>query len=502
MLVDVIHQIQVISTSGDLAVPFAGVTADSRDVGKDDVFVACPGQRADGRDFIRDAIAAGAAAVVCEPPPPDDLPAPVILVEDARVALAELASALHDHPSRRIGLVGITGTDGKTTTTHLVAAILNEAGIRAGLISTIAVGVSGSLERNRSLHTTPPAPIIQEQLARMSGEGVQVAVLEVSSHALVTARVHGCVFDCAVFTNLDPEHLDFHGTLLNYRAAKAKLFAQLDRGPAKPWGRLAVVNRDDPNSSAMRSASSAPCIEYGLSSQAAIRAEIISYGLDGTTFRLITPDGDGEIRTRLPGRHNVLNWLAATAASRHFGATIDDVRRAAAEFSSVPGRLESIDQGQPFKVYVDFAHTPQALAATTDVLRRYSWGRLIVLFGQAGHRDRANRRRMANAVVERADLAIITSDDPYDEDPQEIVDDLARWMRQAGWREGRQFWRIVDREKAIHFAIEMAEAGDCVLLAGRGPEDETVIAGERVPLVDGDVARAALARRGEPSRRS
>lgn len=494
MLADLILQTTVISTSGNLEVPVAGITADSRDVAIGDLFVATLGQRADGRQFARDAVDAGAVAVICEPPAPPDVSVPTVLVPDARVALAEIASALYDHPSRRIGVVGVTGTDGKTTTTHLVAAILNAAGIRSGLVSTVAIAVGNAMERNRSAHTTPPAPIIQRQLARMRDDGVKVGVLEVSSHALEVGRVHSCVFDCAVFTNLDPEHLDFHGTLVNYRGAKAKLFAQLDHGPAKPWGRLAVVNRDDPSSLAMKAACSVPSVEYGLASRAEIRAEIQRSRIEGTTFRLFTPEGDEEIHTRLPGRHNVLNWLAAFAAARHFGATTYDVRRAAEEFTGVPGRLEPVECGQSFKVFVDFAHTPQALTATGGLLRRHTRGRLIVLFGQAGHRDRRNRRRMADAVVEHADLAIITSDDPYDEDPQAIVDDLARWMRQAGWREGRQFWRIVEREKAIEFALETARDGDCVLLAGRGPEDETTIGGEKIPMIDAEIARVALAR--------
>jgi UDP-N-acetylmuramoyl-L-alanyl-D-glutamate--2,6-diaminopimelate ligase len=495
VLADVIDETPKLAVTGDLSVEITDISTDSRSIAPGAVFVACPGQNTDGRQFIDQAVAAGAAAVVCEPPAPSAVTVPLILVPDARRAVADLACALHGHPSRQIGLVGVTGTDGKTTTAHLIAAILNADGVRAGLISTVAVNLGAKDEKNRTAHTTPQAPIIQRSLAQMRDAGVKVAVLEVSSHALVTERVHGCVFDCAVFTNLDPEHLDFHGTLLNYRAAKARLFAQLDRGPAKPWGRLAVVNHDDPSSVAMRSACSVPCVEYGLSDRAGVRAEILHASLDGTTFRVHTPDGDETIQTRLPGPHNVRNWLGAIAAARHFGATLADARRAAEEFSGVPGRLEALRHGQPFHVFVDFAHTPQALAATTDVLKRYTNGRLIVLFGQAGRRDLRNRSRMAFAVAERADLAILTSDDPYDEDPQVIVDDLATSLRKAGWRENRRFWKIVDRRSAIEFAMALARPGDCVLLAGRGPEEETVIGGQKIPLVDAEVARDALTRR-------
>ena len=495
MLADLLVETATLSVRGDVSIEIAGLSSDSRAIAPGDVFVACPGRRTDGRQFVDQAIRSGAVAVVCEPPGPQNLSVPLILVPDAHRAIADLACSLYGHPSHHIGLVGVTGTDGKTTTTHMIAAILNGAGIHTGLMSTVAMNVGRAEERNRTSHTTPPATFIQKALAEMRSSGVQVAALEVSSHALELHRVQGCVFDCAVFTNLASEHLDFHGTFEAYRAAKAKLFAQLNREPAKSWGRLGVVNLDDPNASAMHAASSVPCIGFGLSDDAAVRAENIRERIDFTTFRLHTPDGDATIETRLPGRYNVLNWLGAIAAAQHFGATIEDVRRAAAEFRGVPGRLEQISCGQAFQVFVDFAHTPQALATALDMLRRHANGRIIALFGQAGNRDLNNRSRMAIAVAERADLAIVTSDDPYDEDPQSIVDDLAETLRQFGWTENLQFWRIVDRRAAIEFALNLARPGDCVFLAGRGPEEETVVAGRRLPLVDADVARAALARR-------
>ncbi len=493
MLARLLNDVSFLGVLGDRSVSVQGICSDSRSVRPGDVFVACRGQKADGRQFVPAAVEKGAAAVVCEPPAPEGVTVPVVLVEDARRALAELAASFYGHPSRTLGLVGVTGTDGKTTTTHLIAAILNGAGVRTGLISTVELHRGQGVERNRTSQTTPEAPIIQRSLAAMGEAGIAVAVLEVSSHALETARVHRCVFDCAVFTNLSPEHLDFHQTLRNYRAAKAKLFAQLDVGPAKPWGRLAVVNRDDPSSAAMRAACSVPAVDYGLSGEATIRATVRRMSLDGTTFRVRTPEGDATIQTSLTGRYNVLNWLAAIAAARHFGATLADVQRAAATFRGVPGRLEPVRCGQPFRVFVDFAHTPQALQATLSLLRQHTDGRLIALFGQAGHRDVGNRVRMAEAVARNADLAIVTSDDPYDDDPQAIVDDLGRALRELGWREGAQFWRVVDRVEAILLALRLARRGDTVLLAGRGPEEETVVGGRRIPLIDAEVARHALA---------
>lgn len=494
MLIDLISQTTTLQTFGDLAIPIGGLSADSRDVRPGDVFVARPGAKTDGRRYVDSAIAAGAAAIVCEPPRPEGLNVPVVLVPSASRALAELASAYYGHPSRQLALVGVTGTDGKTTTTHLTAAILNAAGLKTGLMSTVALNRGQGDERNPTANTTPEALVIQRSLAEMRDAGFRAAAVEVSSHALVTDRVHGCVFDCAVFTNLDPEHLDFHRTVANYRAAKARLFEMLDRGPAKPWGRRGVVNGDDPNGAAMRAATSVPCVDFGLSPGLTIRGEVLRLGLDGTRFRVRTPEGKATIQTALCGRYNVLNWLGAIAAARHFGATLEDVKRAAEEFPGVPGRLEPVNRGQPFHVFVDFAHTPQALAATLNFLRRDVSGRLIVLFGQAGHRDTQNRARMADAVARHADLAIVTTDDPYDEDPHGICADLAGGLRAAGWRESADFWTILDRPDAIRFAIGLARRGDCVLLAGRGPEDTMVVGTTRLAINDGEIAREALTR--------
>jgi UDP-N-acetylmuramoyl-L-alanyl-D-glutamate--2,6-diaminopimelate ligase len=487
-----LRDVTVLQTIGDLAVDPTGLTSDSRAVARGDIFVACRGQNSDGRLFIREAVAAGASAIVCEPPAPTGVGVPLVLVPDGRRALAELSAAFYGQPSQQLGLIGVTGTDGKTTTTHLISAILAEAGYKTGLISTVEVHRGATVERNRTAQTTPEAPFIQRTLAGMRDDGVQIAILEVSSHALETARVHRCVFDCAVFTNLDPEHLDFHGTLRNYRAAKAKLFAQLDTGPAKRWGRLAVVNRDDPSSSVMREATHVPVIEYGLAPGAQLRGDILRANLDGLHLRVRDSAGIYTIRTQLCGVHNAANWLAAIGAARHFGATPLDIQRAAERFGGVPGRLEPVRAGQPFRLFVDFAHTPQGLGATTKLLRDNTRGNLIVLFGQAGRRDLQNRARMAEAVAANANRVVLTSDDPYDEDPPQIVDDLGKVFRDLGWREGTDYWRIVDRSDAIHFAVGLAKPGDCVLLAGRGPEEETVIGGKRIHLVDADVARDAL----------
>jgi UDP-N-acetylmuramoyl-L-alanyl-D-glutamate--2,6-diaminopimelate ligase len=495
MLDDLLHGVDVVAVRGNTQVAVTGIAGDSREVRTGFVFVARRGRTHDGRHFIAEAIARGAAVVVSESSLPDLGDVTRVEVSDARVALAEIANAFYGFPSQTLGVVGVTGTDGKTTTTHLIAEILNVAGIPSGLLSTVAIEDGQQRDRNRTSQTTPEAPVIQRSLATMREAGRRVAAVEVSSHALVTARVHGCVFDCAVFTNLDPEHLDFHRSLRAYRSAKASLFAQLGFGLAKEWGRLGVVNADDPNHHAMLAACPVPTTTFGFSETADLRPRIIHDSLDETAFELRVGGDRAVIQTVVTGRYNVLNWLAASAAARHFGASLTDVARAAQSFTGVPGRMQPVLRGLPFRVYVDFAHTPQALEKAIQHLRRNTRGRVIVLFGQAGGRDLGNRARMARAVAGNADLAIVTSDDPYDEDPQSIVDDLGRALTAEGWLEGRQFWRIVDRAAAIDAAIDRSRRGDVVLLAGRGPEDTQVIGSQRIALVDADVARVALSRR-------
>jgi len=456
---------------GNLECEVTGLSADSRAIASGNLFVACRGQKSDGRSFSRQAIANGAVAIVCEPPFDLDVSVPRVYVPDARRALAELAAAFYEHPSRNLGLIGVTGTDGKTSTTHMTAAILRAAGCKVGHMSTVAMDWGDGADTNRTANTTPDARIIQSSLARMRDAGVQFVVLEVSSHALVSHRVHRCAFDSAIFTNLAPEHLDFHGTLDNYREAKSRLFSMLDPRNGKSWPKLGVVHGDDPSADAMRAACAVTCRDFGFGATNAVSAEILNDDLTGTTFRVRADEGSAIVRSRVPGRYNVLNWLGAYTAARNFGATLDDLRRAADEFVGVPGRLEPLRCGQPFDVFVDFAHTPQGLATALDTLRRASSGKVIALFGQAGHRDTGNRVRMAEAVAARADYTILTTDDPYDEDPQSILDDLADAMRSLGRVEGRDFWAILERRDAIAHAIGLAGRGDCVLLAGRGPEE-------------------------------
>jgi UDP-N-acetylmuramoyl-L-alanyl-D-glutamate--2,6-diaminopimelate ligase len=487
------------------------IAYDSRRVRPGDLFVAVPGARADGARFAADAVARGARAVVAERDIdlPDDVS--LVVVPDARRAMAALASALQGHPSHRLGLVGVTGTDGKTTTALLATAVLEAAGHVVGLHTTIEERIAGRRSANRSGRTTPEAPDVQAWLARCLTRGCDWAVLETSSHALALERVGGCAFDVAILTNLSPEHLDFHESFGAYRAAKARLFAELDRHPAKAVARFAVLNADDPSAEHFRRACRAPILTYGADRPADVRAFDLRLEPDRTAFRIATPSGERELETGLVGRFNVYNWLAAVALAIGQGIGWDAVERAASLAGAPRGRVQPVDLGQPFTVLVDFAHTPQALAAVLESARPLATGppsatgparpspgsgRVIVVFGHAGERDQANRAPLGAAARAGADLAIVTTDDPYREDPEQIMAQVVAGATAAGGRVGRDVLVVPDRRRAIQLAIGLARPGDVVVIAGRGHERFQTVGGRRVPFDDVRVARAALSRLG------
>ena len=469
---------------GDPGVCVRGVGHDSRTLAPGELFVAVPGLRHDARRFAPDAFARGAVGVVVEgglDAPPDRA---VVRVPSARAALADLAAALWGHPSRRLRLVGVTGTDGKTTTTRLLSAILERSGLRTGWLTTVDVKVGPEPRPNDLRHTTPEADRVQAVLAEMVAGGVACAILEVSSHALALDRVRGCAFDAAVFTNLSPEHLNFHGTMEAYLAAKARLFEMLGESSSKPWPRFGVVNADDPVSPAIRERSPVPVVSFGLRPGADVTARDVQRDSRGARFVLVTPRGETAVTTHLLGAFNVLNWLGAAATALELGATPADVAAAAAELPPVDGRMERVDRGQPFLVVVDFSHTPQALENALLTLRPHTAGRLTVVFGHAGERDPANRPAMGAVAAELADFFILSSDDPLHEDPAEIAEQIAAGARQRGKRRGRDFEIVVDRAAAIRALLSRARAGDTVLLAGKGHERRMLVGDQRLPWSD------------------
>jgi UDP-N-acetylmuramoyl-L-alanyl-D-glutamate--2,6-diaminopimelate ligase len=477
--------------SGEPQVQIHGIAFDSRTVQPGDLFVAVPGFKHDGRDFVPQALARGAGAIVSQAPVPE-CAAARIEVENARVALADFAAAFYEHPSNQLTLVGVTGTDGKTTTTRLLAAVLESAGQRTGWLSTVDVQTGADCRANDLRHTTPEAVGVQAFLRELAEAGTQVCVLEVSSHALALERVRGCEFDVAVFTNLSSEHLNFHGTLERYLQVKARLFEMLDEPSTKHGPRFGVINVDDPAAPAIRAACPVPVVTYGLDQPADVTAQNIELSSLGTRFLLSTPAGRADLATRLIGRFNVSNWLAAAAAAHALGVGPEVVARAAAALPPLRGRMQPLERGQPFAVFVDFAHTPQALETALRTLRQQTPGRLLLVFGNAGERDPASRPAMGRVAAALADFFVISMDDPLHEDPAEIASAVAEGARQAGAVEGSEFEIELDRRRAIRLLFQRARPGDTVLLAGKGHETRMLVGDQRLPWDDRRVAEELL----------
>jgi UDP-N-acetylmuramoyl-L-alanyl-D-glutamate--2,6-diaminopimelate ligase len=465
---------------GDPDARVTGVTHDTRQLEPGDLFVAIPGFERDALTFVPQAVGRGASAIASERPPELEPDVPLVLVPSARRALGDLAAAFYGYPSRHLSVVGVTGTDGKTSTIHLLSAVLEARGLVTGWLTTVNTKIGLEVRTNAAEHTTPEAPVVQRTLAEMLSAGVQVALLETSSHALELERVRGTDFRVGVFTNLSPEHINFHGSFEAYRAAKRRLFERL------PSDGLAVLNADDLNSVMMREATRARVLTYGIDHPADISAREVRLAADGTHFVV-----DGvPIQTQLVGRFNVSNWLAAYAAATAFGATPDDLRAAAAGQPPVPGRMNLVRAGQPFAVVVDFAHTPQALEKALDTVRSLAGGRVLLVFGLAGGRDHFNRPVMGQLAARKADFFVISMDDPGTEDPAAIAEQIA-----AGAR-GGQHAIDLDRRSAIRRVLSRAEPGDVVLLAGKGHENRMVVGTDRLPWNDTRVAAEELARLG------
>ncbi len=475
--------------SGDPSVAIAGVSNDTRRLRPGEVFVAVPGFQINALALVEEAVARGASAIVAQEEPAERVRVPLVLVPSARAALADLSAAVYGYPSRQIPVVGITGTDGKTSTTHLLSTILEAHGLRTGWLTTVNTRIGDEVRPNAADNTTPEAPLVQSTLRRMVDAGLDVGIVETSSHALALDRVRGTDYRVGVFTNLSPEHINFHGSFDAYREAKARLFGML------PPDGLAVLNADDPSSEQMRRATRAPIVTYGLNAAADIRASDISLSPEGTTFTVHVSPQSSTFSTRLVGQFNVLNWLAAFGAATYFGATLDDLARAVERQAPVPGRMNLVHEGQPFAVVVDFAHTPQALEKALDTVRSLVSGRVLLVFGLAGGRDFHNRPVMGDLAARKADYVVISMDDPGTEDARQIAEQVAAGARAAGAREGERFEIDVDRRSAIRRVLSMAGPGDAVLLAGKGHENRMVVGADKLPWNDARVAAEVLRER-------
>lgn len=494
----------------------AAVTTDSRSVTPGTAFVATHhrGYAQDGHAYVSDAVRRGAVAVIVERLPSGDLGVPVIVVRSTALALAHLAAGLAGWPSSRLAVVGVTGTDGKTTTSIMAHAILQAAGRSAGLVATIATGVGGALMPNAAHVTTPDAVSIQAVLSSTLEAGGTAAVLEATSHGLDQSRVDAIEFDVAVVTRVTHDHLDYHGTHEAYLEAKAGLLDRLapGSGPAKvaPVPKVAAILASDPAfdflaTRARRAGATVTAFATGdgvrpATADRMVRARGLATTAWGTAAVVETPWGRGHLEVRLPGEFNVLNALAALAATAPLGVPLDVALPAIAGLASLPGRMARIEGGQPFVVVIDFAHTPDSLANALREMRARASGRVLVVFGAAGERDRAKRPAMGRVAATLADFAVLTDEDPRMEDREAILADIAGGAVEAGAREGDHFARVADRRDAIRRAVGMARRGDVVLLAGKG--HETSIDGSMdgvamsMPWDEASVAREVLAEYG------
>lgn len=479
-------------------VEITGVTADSREVRPGFIFVAIPGLQTDGHRYIPQAIAQGAVAIVGSELI-EDLTTPYIQVADPRLALAYLAAAFYGHPARTLTMIGVTGTDGKTTTSNLIYQILLSAGIPAGIISTVNA-VIGPEVVDTGLHvTTPPSTEIQRYLSRMKDAGLTHVVLEVTSHGLAQQRVAACEFEIGVITNITHEHLDFHESYEAYRAAKASLLTSLaqTQPKARPVQPLAVINRDDQSYDYLHQVTPVRQVAYSLEpgrEGADVWADNIRHQADGLHFIAHGPDFTVPVYTHLMGRFNVSNCLAALCATV-VGLGIDPqvACQGIANLRGVPGRMEQINMGQPFIALVDFAHTPNALEQALSAAREMTDGRVIAVFGSAGLRDREKRRMMAEVSTRMANISIFTAEDPRTESLDGILEEMAEGARAQGGVEGKTFLRIPDRGEAIRSAVRMAREGDLVMVCGKGHEQSMCFGEVEYPWDDRVAMRAALA---------
>jgi UDP-N-acetylmuramoyl-L-alanyl-D-glutamate--2,6-diaminopimelate ligase len=490
-------------------IPITGIEIDSRLVSAGNLFVAMKGKSVDGHDYISKAIENGAAAVVGEREL-SGLSVPYIRLDNPRRALTWIAAAFYNWPGRQLRVIGVTGTDGKTTTTNLIYQILLAANLRAGMISTVNA-VIGDEVLDTGFHvTTPDAHDVQRYLAKMVSAGLTHVVLETTSHGWAQHRVDACEFDIGVVTNITHEHLDEHGSYESYRAAKARLFESLEKTSEKSHGnpRLGVINRDDHNSfDFLMNLIKVNRLNYGLGEDANVRALNIRSRPSGIDFTAKSRDFEIPVSSRLVGAFNVSNCLAALAATV-YGLRIKPVIAAQgiALLEEIPGRMERIDLGQNFTAFVDFAHTPNALKVALEAARSITPSpsltergeavmgkpRVIAVFGSAGLRDKGKRRMMAETSAELADLTVLTAEDPRTESLDGILEEMAAGAMSKGGREGETFWRVPDRGEAIRFALRLAHEGDIVLYCGKGHE-QSMCFGAREHLWDDRTAmRAAL----------
>ena len=468
-----------------LGLPVGEVTAlayDSRQVGPGSVFFAVPGIHVDGHDFVPEAVQRGAIGVVTDRELVDVV-VPQLIVDRTRRALADAADAWFGRPSESLEVIGVTGTDGKTTTGFLAMQVLRAAGRRPGLIGTVALRIGDKLIPNEERNTTPEALELQEAMARMLAAGNDSVVMEATSHGLALERTRNCRFKVGIVTTVTSEHLEFHGTLEAYREAKALLVQEAP---------VAILNADDASFRYFRDRAAGRVVTYAIEADADLRAPDVVADAAGSRFALTAPSWQGTVSLPMPGRFNVYNALAALALAEVEGVELALGADALGQSTGVPGRMQPVDVGQPFALVVDYAHTADSLRKVLSMLRPVTRGRLIVVFGSAGERDPTKRPAMGRVAAELADAVVVTDEDPRLEDARAINEQIAQGAREAGARDGENLLVIDDRRAAIARAVMLAGEGDVILLAGKGHEHSIIYGTESRWWDEAEVARAAL----------
>ncbi|HML95240.1 MAG TPA: UDP-N-acetylmuramoyl-L-alanyl-D-glutamate--2,6-diaminopimelate ligase [Thermodesulfobacteriota bacterium] len=491
ILNEILNGIEIREIHGDVGLEISGIALDSQKVGRGYLFAALRGEKQDGHSYIKQALERGAAALLLERFT-DDVPegVTVIEVEDSRVALAGAAANFYGRPARSLTMVGITGTNGKTTITYLLESIWKEGNNNPGVIGTIDYRFSG--RRTEAPMTTPESVEIMRLLGEMRDAGVDRVAMEVSSHAIDKERILGCEFDAAVFTNLTQDHLDYHGSMENYRNVKKRLFTELLRDSSKER-KYSIINIDDPSGREIADEAAGEVITYSIDDpNADVYAFDHSVTGSGISADVNTPWGRLEVSSRLFGEHNLSNILAAATAALATGSTAREVEGGLSRFAVVPGRLERVENHCGFEVLVDYAHTPDALKNVLAAVRPLTPGRVILVFGCGGDRDRAKRPIMGRIGMELSDVLVITSDNPRTESPERILDDVERGVKEAAGADGKAYSRTEDRRAAIKEAVGIARPGDTVLIAGKGHEDYQIVGTVKHPFDDRKVAAEAI----------
>ncbi|MCS7459261.1 UDP-N-acetylmuramoyl-L-alanyl-D-glutamate--2,6-diaminopimelate ligase [Paenibacillus doosanensis] len=488
-LKELASQLAVSHILGDGETVVTGIQTDSRKVRPGDLFLCISGLVTDGHQYAAKAVQAGAAALVVEHDV--DVEVPKLVVKDSRYAMAVIACHFYGYPSREMKMIGVTGTNGKTTSTYLIDAILSGQGFRTGLMGTIQMKIGSQVTDME--RTTLEAVDLQRHLRQMADVGTDYCIMEVSSHALDLGRVKGCRFRTGVFTNLTQDHLDYHGTMERYQAAKGLLFSRLGNEftGRSDERQFALLNADDPASAEYATQTAAQVVTYGIDSEADVRAERIEISSKGTRFRCVTFKGTADFQTKLVGKFNVYNSLAAIAAALLEGIELDAVKLSLEAVHAVDGRLEVVDAGQPFLVLVDYAHTPDGLDNALSTVKQFTKGRVLCVFGCGGDRDRTKRPLMGKVTAKYSDYLYVTSDNPRTEDPGQILLDIVTGIEQSGMPAER-YELIADRREAIEKAIARATPDDVVLIAGKGHEAYQEIMGVKHDFDDRQVAKEAI----------